>query len=305
MELRFTIAAFASVLVLGCAASGSEDGARPGLEDANALLPDGNASGNGNADADVNVNEDAGDSGGHTGAGTFDSGPPATVGGGLDSGSEADGAQEGGGCTTLAQCPYQSATNVAGVACTAGACVLTCNGETYDVNGVLADGCEVAGACVKSQGTAVCPIDDHTQALAANAGSFPCDDGSSAQNMTGAVPSDDRAHAPAIDGFDPTTGAAPDYFSIGATGGLGCQDDANLTLTVTGSKYPDCYVLSLLTDKNNGQTCMTAGNGVCEITNSSGSYSDGSTIYVWVSKNPTCAAATTPDEGTFQITGHL
>jgi hypothetical protein len=295
MALRLTTAAlFVSVAILGCAASGSEGVGGDGLEDAAASSSEASTDDGG-----------GGDSATPTGSGAFDSGAPATVGGGTDAGAGADGAQEGGACATLAQCPYENAPNVAGVACTSGACVITCNGETYDVNGVLSDGCEVVGDCVKSQDASLCPVDDHTQALAASVGSFSCDDTSSAQALSGAVPSDFRTHLPAIDDFDAVTGAAPDYFTIDATGGLTCQDDANFTLTVTGSKQPSCYVLNLLTDKNGGQACMTAGNGVCEITNSSGSYSDGSTIYVWVSKNTTCAAATTPDDGTFQLTGHL
>jgi hypothetical protein len=293
----------AATAILGCAAAGSQDRAGPGTEvedgGGEGTSPDGGAAGtspDGGATAD-----DGGSSPGHAeGGGGFDSGPPASVGGDGDSGSGGSDA----GCTSLAQCPYQSATNVAGVACTAGACVITCNGETYDVNGVLSDGCEIAGACVKSQGTALCPVDDHTQAKGANVGSFPCDDTSSAQTLTGAVPSDDRVHTPAIDGFDTTSGAAPDYFTISATGGALCQDDANFALTMNGSNQPDCYILTLLTDKNGGQTCTTV-SGTCSITNSSGSYSDNSTIYVSVAKNDSCPAATTPDVGTFTITGHL
>ena len=208
------------------------------------------------------------------GSGVFDSGPPAVIGGGTDAGDDGatgsgdDGgttgactgtAQPDGGCSTLADCPYACKTNVSGVACTGGACVITCNGENYDVNGVLSDGCEVAGQCVASQSTPKCPVDDHTQALAANAGSYPCDDGSSAQNMTGTVPSDYRTHVPAIDAFDMTTGAAPDYFSILGTGGTFCEDDANLTLTMTGTTQPACYVLTMLTDNNGGQTCTDVG----------------------------------------------
>jgi len=311
MAYRFTLASLAAGALIACAVGASDD--PPGVLGDGAVGPDGGATG---------ATGSTGPTGstGATGPGVFDSGPPAVVGGGTDagddgptgsgddsgtSGSCTGTAQPDGGCSTLADCPYACKTNVSGVACTAGACVITCNGENYDVNGVLSDGCEVAGQCVASQSTPKCPVDDHTQALAANAGSYPCDDGPSAQNMTGTVPSDYRTHLPAIDAFDMTTGAAPDYFSIVGTGGTLCEDDANLTLTMSGTTtQPDCYVLNLLTDNNGGQSCTTSG-GSCSISNGSGSYSDGSTLYVWVSKAPSCAAATTPDDGQFTITGHL
>jgi hypothetical protein len=250
---------------------------------------------------------------GSTGPGSYDSGPPATIGqddsgaSGTDGGTDSAPPPNNGSCSSLADCPYGSAANVEGTACVDGGCVITCNGDNYDVNGVLSDGCEVPGICPSSQNNQVCPVDDHTQSNAANAGSYPCTDSSSAQNITGTISSDDRAHQPPVDGFDTVTGSAPQYFKITGTGGV-CQNDANLNLSmVAPAKQLACYTLHLLTDKNgaNGQTCQTDATGHCSITNGSGSYGDGDTMLVWVTKDPSCTAAGFPDQGAFTITGHL
>jgi hypothetical protein len=293
---------FAS-LALGCAAHGSLDGAG---------APDG---------GDLGTGDDAA----ATGPTQLDSGPPATVGddqpdtgttttthdgGGGDAGT--DGPSGPTSCSSVGDCPFGSAHGVAGVACTNHTCVITCATESYDVNGDPHDGCEVDDVCASSQGNQVCasgadPQDDHTQPLAANAGSYPCTDSSSAQNMQGVVPSDARGpHQPPTDGFDPTTGAAPDYFSILGTGGALCQDDANLELQMNApAKQQGCYELHLLTDKNGGQMCTTDLTGHCSITNGSGSYSDNSTLWVWVQKTASCTAAQFPDDAPYTITGHL
>ena len=247
MRFRFALATLTACAVAVCAAAGSHDTGSSESDDAGPMGGDdgggeGGAIGQSAPDAGPIGAPDAADAEpvgatGATGPSVFDSGPPATIGGGIDSGPAEDAGEPDtgpagpdGGCVTIAQCLYQLATEVSGVGCVNGVCTITCNGENYDVNGLLADGCEVAAICPASQGNNVCPVDHHTQANAAGAGSYPCDDGSSAQNMTGTVPSDNRTHVPAIDGFNTGTGAAADYFSINATGGLTCQDDANLNL---------------------------------------------------------------------------
>jgi hypothetical protein len=243
-----------------------------------------------------------------TGPTAVDSGPPATIGESDGGPSGADSSTPSGGCGSLADCPYGTATNVEAVACVDGGCVITCNGENYDVNGTPADGCEVAAICPSSAGTQLCPIDHHTSQNAASLGSFGCTDSSSAQNLTGTIPSDAREHVPAIDGFDSLTGSAPEYFTIQGTGGIGCEDDANFDLQMNApTAQLTCYVLHLLTDKNNGgQTCQTDSTGHCSISNSIGSYSDGSDIVVWITKAPPSQSCTgLPDDGTFAITGHL
>jgi hypothetical protein len=289
---------------IACAASGSEDVAGNLALDGAAGVADGSA-------------EDAGaegDSGKSTGPVVVDSGPPAMVGGEVDAG-DGGGTSPGAGCASLSDCPYESATNVAGVACLSdGGCAITCNGENYDVDGVLSNGCEVPQACPTANSTMLCPVDDHTQANAADAGSFSCDDSASGQTFVGNVPSDDRAHLPMVDGFVALTGSAPQFFHMYGSGGTFCEDDANFSLAMQSpTKQMSCYTLTLVTDKQT-QTCNTDSSGTCSISNGSGSYTDGSDIYVSVSKldyteadggTVSCAAAESMDDGAFQVTGHL
>jgi hypothetical protein len=295
MSLRFTrlsiVLPLAAAAVVACAAHGSDDV--------------------GTVDANTGTGDD--DSGGSVPT-EYDSGPPATIGGGHDGGADGAGGGDsgshsdsgpGGSCNVASDCPGAGKPNAA-VACNNHVCVLSCNGENYDVNADPNDGCEIADDCASVNGTPKCPVDNHTNALATDDGSYPCDDGSSAQNMTGYIPSDARDHEPAIDGFDTTTGAAPDYFKITGSGGV-CQNDANVTLQMDSpTKQSGCYELHLLTDKNNGgQSCTTDLTGSCSITNGSGSYGDGSTLYVWVKKTSACPAAQFPDHAHFHISGHL
>ncbi len=297
----------ASILLAGCAASGSQDVAGGLVDDAS---PGGRADSDGGAGA-RDAGGGAGSDGGAGGPGVFDSGPPAVI-GGQDAGG--DGGAPGGSCTTLAGCPYENAPNVAGVSCLAdGGCAIACKGESYDVNGALADGCEVDASCPVANQATLCPVDDHAQASAAFVGSFSCTDSASAQALSGTIPSDARQHLPPVDGFVALTGAAPAFFRITGTGGL-CDDDANFALAmVAPTKQMACYMLTLITDKQT-QTCNTSSQGQCSISNGSGSYTDNSDIYVEVSKLDyvdgdggvvACAAGETMDDGAFQVTGHL
>ena len=237
------------------------------------------------------------------GATAFDSGPPANpygdpdgaVPGGGDGGTPGTGSPDGGGgggaCQTAADCPGSGKPNDT-VTCLSHVCALSCSGEHYDVNGDPDDGCEVADS----------PLANHQQADAINAGTFSCQDGASAQNLTGTLPSDARVHeSPAVPGLSAVTGAAPDYFVIHASGGA-CTDDVNLDLQVTGARSPTCFKLTVNTNKNGGQSCNTDTIGHCGITNGTASYGDGSDIIVIVEK--TCSNATT-DATTYAVTGHL
>jgi hypothetical protein len=280
MRFRIALGALAACTLVHCARGTLDDPSGDDATDGGAAAPDSGA-----ADA-----------------GSPDSGPPATV-GGEDAGG-VDGAAPPSGCATLNECPYESATQVSAVGCEDGGCSITCSGDNYDVNGVLSDGCEVPASCPVCNSTSICPV-GHTEASAVYVGSFPCDDSSSMQDLTGNVPSDARAHSPAVPGFVVATGSAPGFFNIYGSGGTFCEDDANFTLTMSApTSQLACYVLTLVTDKQT-QTCTTSASGTCAITNGSGSYSDGSTLYVEVSKSPSCAAGTTNDDGTFAITGHL
>jgi hypothetical protein len=247
-----------------------------------------------------------GDDGGS--ATILDSGPPATIGdidSGPDAGPTPDAGLPAGECNTLADCS-QSLTGVSGVTCntTTHQCVITCSGDNYDVNGVVSDGCEVANPCPNGNGTQKCPV-EHSTASATDLGSFDCSDGDSAQNDTASVPSDARTHNPAVVAFDGTAGAAPTVLHIYASGGFTCEDDLNLNLQMNGAAHPACYSLVAQVVGGNTYTCgQTDATGLCQIQNGSGSYSDGSDIYILVSKLDSCGT-TDADHGAFTITGHL
>lgn len=212
----------------------------------------------------------------------------------------------GGGCDTTSvascgacdnACPGldASADNVTCNADDGGAyaCGFSCQGEHYDVDEDPTDGCEVADA----------PVQNHTVATAISLGSVSCHDDSSAQNLNGLLPNDDRVHeGPSITGFASGSGSAPDYWTIVGSGGT-CDDDLNLTLTVTGSTMPTCYTLTATTSSGHGPyNCSVGASGSCSISNGSGSYSDGDTIVWYVTR--TCSAAT-PEKASYTITGHL
>ena len=192
-------------------------------------------------------------------------------------------------------CPGVGAT-AANVACSseAGApeCVLSCQGENYDVDDDASDGCEVADD----------PTGNHEVTSATDLGSVSCHDDSSAQNLSGVIPSDARAHEdPSVPGFLPLTGAAPDYWTIVGSGGS-CYNDLNLTLTLTGAKTPSCYTLTATTTGHGPYSCTPSTTNTCSISNGSGSYDDGATI-VWHLEK-TCSVATKEDVA-YTITGHL
>jgi hypothetical protein len=244
---------------------------------------------------------------GDGGSPTFVDSGAATIGGAVDAGDEDGAAPPNGTCNTLSDCPYATATGVSGVSCdtTTHLCVITCAGDNYDVNGVLSDGCEVANPCPVGNGTQLCPV-EHQTSSATNLGSFDCNDSDSAQNDTGGVPSDDRTHTnPAVVAFDGTAGAAPTVFTLFGSGGALCEDDLNLNLQMTKSSHLACYSLVAQVVGGKTYTCaQTDATGLCQITNGSVSYSDGSTIYITVAKVDSCPATET-DDATFTITGHL
>jgi hypothetical protein len=174
-------------------------------------------------------------------------------------------------------------------------CTFSCQGENYDVNANPADGCEVQDATTGN----------HTQATASNQGSISCFDGNGMTvNLAGAMISDARVHEnAAITGFSASAGAAPDFFTVHATGGV-CINDIALTLQVTGSSMPTCYKLTVVTNPATvTRTQQTGASGAATITAGSGAYSDGTDIAVVVEK--TCSAATLAENVTYTVKGHL
>lgn len=171
-------------------------------------------------------------------------------------------------------------------------CGFSCQGESYNVNKNKADGCEKTDS----------PLGNHVQNAAVDIGMLPCDDTLSVINISGKIDSDADMHAnPSINGFNATTGAAPDYFHVLATGGLPCQNDLNVNLQVNGSGSPACYQITANTNKG-PYSCKTNGSGFCSITNGAGSYGDGTDIWFIIEK--TCNTNVT-EEVTYSLTGHL
>ena len=171
---------------------------------------------------------------------------------------------------------------------------MTCQGDYYDLDGSIDDGCEVAAT----------PAGDHTEVVALSEGSQSCADTPGFTPITGNLPSDARVHAdPSLVGFDPVTGSAPDWFSFNATGGDFCVDDVAVTLTMSASAYPSCYKLTVVTDKLGTLSGETNSSGVTTVTsNGASAYTDASTVYLEVQK--VCSLPKV-DAPSFTITGHL
>jgi hypothetical protein len=171
---------------------------------------------------------------------------------------------------------------------------MSCQGDNYDVDGSTANGCEVAPK----------PANNGVQSNAESVGALPCTDSNSNPNISGTFASDLRTHEePAVVGFDATTGSTPRWFSIDATGGTFCVNEVVLTLKVTESSHPACYRLTVTTDKSQF-AAQTNSSGIAEIDQTSGEpYTDGSTIYVEVSR--TCSTGVGAETMRYAVTGHL
>jgi hypothetical protein len=191
-------------------------------------------------------------------------------------------------------------TQFSDVACQNGmTCTFTCQGEHYDVDGNAGNGCEVMDPTTGNHTSTNTPT---------SLGSISCSDDPiiGTPKVTVQVTSDAfmisdaRQHNPAIAGFDPVSGSAPDWYKINATGGV-CVNDVAMTLQMQGSAFPTCYKMSVITDKGT-YTCTTGTNGACTITKGSGSYSDNSTVFIKIEK--TCG--TNQNESVaYTVLGHL
>ncbi len=159
---------------------------------------------------------------------------------------------------------------------------------------MTSDGCEVADT----------PTDNHVQNRAVKLGSYSaCDmDGTIGFDLTGTIPSDDSCHDPAIDGFDPKSGSAPDWIAVVGEGHVFCENDLVANIELEGSTKPSCYRFYAFTDKNQYQ-CDIGSNGTCGFDYDSGAeFSDGATIYFEVMK--TCGTDVL-EHPTYRITGHF
>jgi len=174
-------------------------------------------------------------------------------------------------------------------------CTFSCQGENYDVDGNPGDGCEVADS----------PQGNHTGSTPASAGPFSdCDGGMSVTLFSGTLPSDQRVHEnPAVVGFDPISGSAPDWVSITPTTSVFCQSDIVATLNVMGSAFPGCYKLTVITDKVMYSCQTDVMSGSCTINHTGGGqFSDGTSVLFEISK--TCSTAQTESVG-YDVVGHF
>ena len=169
---------------------------------------------------------------------------------------------------------------------------MSCQGENYDVNGDITDGCEAADS----------PQGNHTESTAADEGEVSdCD---TPFEIDGTLLSDNRVHQdPAVVGFDSTTGSAPDWMSVVGQGNVFCENDLVLNLQVSGSQQPSCYSLHVITDKEM-YNVQTDGTGLAQINeDNGGQFSDNTTINFEVQK--TCSVSTLTENVSYAITGHL
>lgn len=161
--------------------------------------------------------------------------------------------------------------------CNSGTCNFTCRGDSYDVDGNPANGCEV----FDSGGA-------HTQSLATRLPDRTC----SESGVTPPRPlySAQRIHSPQpfpAGVFDLSTGAAPQWWVVKGTGGFVCDNDLNVTLNVS-SGTRNCYRLMVRTGINMWEEQANAG-GVATISRGAGAYTDNADIFLGVTK--TCSAS--------------
>jgi hypothetical protein len=173
------------------------------------------------------------------------------------------------------------------VSCRAAACDLSCQGETYDVNGDPADGCEQPG-----QG-------GHARFAATRLPPRSCTDRDTG-TFSGRLPSDARVHAnPPILGFDPATGAAPLWWAARATGGAFCATDLSAAVIATGATN-GCYELTVET--NRGTWSQPVVNGAATISRDPGAYGVDSDVFFTIRK--TCGVEVR-EVAAFEATFHL
>ncbi len=169
---------------------------------------------------------------------------------------------------------------------------IVCAGETWNVDGDPDNGCEVSEAV----------IGNHTPGTATDLGTRSCDDQESDPNISGRLLSHRARHDPPIAGFDAAVGSAPDWYRLFADGGLFCQNDVDLALSVSGTAQLDCYELRVFTNVHaSGLSCETDATGFCAIDASFGEYTDDTDIEIRVSR--VCPAGGA--DAAYTVTGHL
>jgi hypothetical protein len=179
------------------------------------------------------------------------------------------------------KCPGYGQPGVA-VACTnptTKACSFACSGDNYDVDNDISDGCEEADDVPPG----------HTMGTAGMLTSQDCSD-SSMGSFTGSIDSDSRTHNPPVMGFNATTGSAPDYWAVQATGGTFCTNNYSVTISTSGGGSTTCYRFRIITDKLTDTANLSGNDSATLADSASGRYSSGSTIYFVMEK--TCSLPT-------------
>ncbi|MEZ4405020.1 MAG: hypothetical protein R3A52_00820 [Polyangiales bacterium] len=176
-------------------------------------------------------------------------------------------------------------------ACAASTCSFACQGEHYDVNGNVTDGCEVTDDNTTG----------HTQATARSLGGQGCSD-TVTRTITGRIVSDARTHRPVPEGFVPASGSASDWYAVTAVGGTFCVNNYDVRFTTTGGGSAECYRCTIITNRET-RAVTTTGNGTARMVDlTSGHYSDDSTVFFVVEK--VCPTAVREDVS-YTIDFHL
>lgn len=171
-------------------------------------------------------------------------------------------------------------------------CGMSCRGDNYDVDKSAANGCEILDVLPPG----------HTESSASGRGSRDCNDTASRDTFGAGVPSDEREHKnPPVVSFSGTVGAAPDFWSVRATGGILCVNDYEVTFSTFGGSASSCYTLTIQTNKKT-ESLTINGSTWGRLSSGSGSYSGGSDIFFKIEK--TCTSPM-PENVSYTVDYHL
>jgi hypothetical protein len=188
-------------------------------------------------------------------------------------------------------CGAACATSCAGGVCAGSS--LTCGASTYDVNGSAADGCEAVDDAVAG----------HTQSTATARPSQGCSDTTTSSINGARVVSDARPHSPSPPGFVGAVGAAPDWYSVLATGGTLCANNYGVTIVTSGgSSAGACYSVTLITDRTTVSMAVSGSGSNTMSSTAFGLYTENSTVYFRVEK--TCSLPVR-ENVSYTLTYHL
>ena len=82
-----------------------------------------------------------------------------------------------------------------------------------------------------------------------------------------------------------------------------CLNDVSFAVNVTGAANLACYRATISTNLG-AYTCQTNGSGACTIVRGSGSYTDGTSVFINIER--TCPLIPDGgDLGTYVFSGHL